>query len=118
MATEKKEESANTKNDRVYVRLNRQLKRDFESLAHFRGLTPSAMLHSYVVQTVHEGRLANPELFGDAPPEKDTEPVEKKASSLSEKLVAAHAEKSSELKSFTTGDGNIIPLVEEWVGKE
>jgi len=52
-----------TKDDRLYVRVHSDIKRDFEILAEYRGLTPSALLHSMVVKTVREGREEKPALF-------------------------------------------------------
>lgn len=54
---------ATTKDDRIYVRINSDIKDDFERVAEFRGLKPSTLLHSLIVKTVYETRKENPELF-------------------------------------------------------
>ncbi len=78
------------------------------------------MLHSYVVRSVNEERRENSELFSGESVE-NIQPVERKALSLSEKLLAAKAGNSGEYEhnnTFTTSDGETIPLVEEWAEKK
>ncbi|HSK73423.1 MAG TPA: hypothetical protein VK892_17125 [Pyrinomonadaceae bacterium] len=41
-------EIASTKDERFYVRVSSRMKQDFELVAEYRGLTPSAMLHSFM----------------------------------------------------------------------
>ena len=99
-----------TKNNRVYVRLNADIKDDFEKVAKFRGLTTSAMLHSFIVRTVHEVKMDHPDLFLQETAQNSETDA---ALTLSEKLVAKKNPKASEKKTFTTGDGASIPLVDE-----
>lgn len=54
---------ATVKDDRIYVRVSSDIKADFELVAAYRGLTPSAMLHSFIVKTIHEARQASPQIF-------------------------------------------------------
>ena len=51
------------KDDRIYVRVSSEIKADFEIVADFCGLTPSAMLHSFIVKTIHEARQESPQIF-------------------------------------------------------
>jgi hypothetical protein len=51
------------KDDRIYVRVSSEIKADFEIVAAYRGLTPSAMLHSFIVKTIHEARQESPQIF-------------------------------------------------------
>ena len=51
------------KDDRIYVRAGSEIKKDFELVAAYRGLTPSAMLHSFIVKTIHEARQESPQIF-------------------------------------------------------
>ena len=51
------------KDNRIYVRLSSDIKQQFEMVAAYRGLTPSAMLHSFIVKTVHEAREQFPQIF-------------------------------------------------------
>ncbi len=51
------------KDDRIYVRVSSGIKVDFELVAAFRGLTPSALLHSFIVKTIHEARQESPQIF-------------------------------------------------------
>ena len=54
---------ATTKDERLYVRVKSDIKTDFEAIADYRGLTPSALLHSLIVKTVREARKESPEIF-------------------------------------------------------
>ena len=54
---------ATVKDDRIYVRVSSDIKVDFELVAAFRGRTPSAMLHSFIVKTIHEARQESPQIF-------------------------------------------------------
>lgn len=54
---------ATVKDDRIYVRVSSDIKQDFELVAAYRGLTPSAMLHSFMVKTIHEAREKTPQIF-------------------------------------------------------
>lgn len=56
---------ATTKDERLYVRVKAEIKTDFEAVADYRGLTPSALLHSLVVKTVREARKEIPEIFSE-----------------------------------------------------
>jgi hypothetical protein len=51
------------KDDRIYVRVSSDIKLDFEMVAAYRGLTPSAMLHSFIVKTIHDARQESPQIF-------------------------------------------------------
>ena len=55
---------ATVKDDRIYVRVSSDIKADFEMIAAYRGLTPSAMLHSFIVKTIHDARQESPQIFG------------------------------------------------------
>lgn len=57
------ETMAKVKDDRIYVRLSSDIKKEFEMVAAYQGLTPSAMLHSFIVKTVHEAKQASPQIF-------------------------------------------------------
>ncbi len=54
---------ATVKDDRIYVRVSSETKKEFEIVAAGRGLTPSAMLHSFIVKTIHEARYESPQIF-------------------------------------------------------
>lgn len=54
---------ATVKDDRIYVRVSSDIKLDFELVASFRGLTPSAILHSFMVKTIHEAKQESPQIF-------------------------------------------------------
>jgi hypothetical protein len=54
---------ATIKDDRIYVRVSSDIKLDFELVATYRGLTPSAMLHSFIVKTIHEAKQTSPQIF-------------------------------------------------------
>lgn len=54
---------ATTKNDRIYVRVKDEIKDEFQLVADYRGLTPSALLHSLIVKTIHEQRDVTPQIF-------------------------------------------------------
>lgn len=54
---------ATTKDERIYIRTTAEIKSEFETVAEYRGLTPSALLHSLIVQTIHRTREEKPELF-------------------------------------------------------
>ena len=56
---------ATTKDERIYVRVNAEIKEEFKKLAEFRGLDPSAILHSFIVRTVREAKVENPEIFSE-----------------------------------------------------
>lgn len=113
MATEKKKTKAANKNDRIYIRLNEQVKRDFEIVAAYRGLKTSALIHSLIVQTIHKLREEKPEIFDTvAADEKEVETKTKTVSlKLSERLIAG--KNTGNEKTFTTGDGKTFLLVEE-----
>ena len=51
------------KDDRIYVRVSSDIKLDFEMVAAYRGLTPSAMLHSFIVKTIHDAKHESPQIF-------------------------------------------------------
>ncbi|MCD9186760.1 MAG: hypothetical protein LUM44_10020 [Pyrinomonadaceae bacterium] len=51
------------KEERLYVRVHSDIKRDFEVLAKYNGLNPSAMLHSLIVRTIREAREEKPSIF-------------------------------------------------------
>ena len=67
---------ATIKDDRIYVRVSSEIKKDFELVAVYRGLTPSAMLHSFIVKTIHEARQESPQIFerGGEPENKTPNP--------------------------------------------
>jgi len=65
---------ATTKNDRIYIRVSSQIKEEFEKVANYRGLTPSTLLHSLVVKTIHEARQFEPQAFRVIEPEDRLEP--------------------------------------------
>jgi len=54
---------ATIKDDRIYVRVSSDIKVDFELVAAYRGLTPSAILHSFIVKTIHEAKQESPQIF-------------------------------------------------------
>ena len=71
---------ATVKDDRIYVRISSDIKADFEMVAAYRGLTPSAMLHSFIVKTIHEAKQESPQIFeraGDEEPKNKTPDSEK-----------------------------------------
>ena len=95
------------KNDRVYVRINEDIKEDFEAVAVYRGLTTSALLHSLIVKTVHEMREEKPQIFKQriSPSETKTE---------AEKISAkSPSKKNSDPATFRTRDGKTLPLMDE-----
>jgi antitoxin component of RelBE/YafQ-DinJ toxin-antitoxin module len=54
---------ATVKDNRIYVRLSSDVKKEFELVAAYQGLTPSAMLHSFIVKTVREAKEQSPQIF-------------------------------------------------------
>lgn len=95
--TKESEMAGKAKNDRIYVRVNDEIKQDFERVAAYRGLRISSLLHSLIVRTIHEMREAKPEIFADqGVPEAlefETEVEEKaKASDLRETAPEAFGE--------------------------
>lgn len=61
-----------TKDERIYIRVGSEIKEDFERVAEYRGLTPSAILHSFIVRTIHEARQEAPHIFRTAEPKNQT----------------------------------------------
>jgi len=110
MANGKNRTKTANKNDRIYVRLNEQVKRDFELIAAYRGLKTSALIHSLIVQTIHKAREEKPELFKSVVDERE---VETGNSRLSEKLIARKNNSLGTSETFTTGDGKTFQLVNE-----
>jgi antitoxin component of RelBE/YafQ-DinJ toxin-antitoxin module len=66
---------ATVKDNRIYVRLSSDVKKEFEMVAAYQGLTPSAMLHSFIVKTVREAKEQSPQIFKGA----DAEETENKS---------------------------------------
>ena len=69
---------ATVKDDRIYVRVSSGIKKEFEIVAAARGLTPSAMLHSFIVKTIHEARQESPQIFKRDKEEKNQTPETEK----------------------------------------
>lgn len=112
MANDKKKTKATNKNDRIYIRLNEQVKRDFEIVAAYQGLKTSALIHSLIVQTIHKTKEEKPEIFNPVGVGKETgNKPETVSLKLSERLIAGKNFGSD--KTFTTGDGKTFLLVEE-----
>ena len=66
------------KDDRIYVRVSSDIKADFEMVAAYHGLTPSAMLHSFIVKTIHDARRESPQIFKRDKEEKNQTPETEK----------------------------------------
>lgn len=56
-----------TKDDRIYVRIASDIKNEFELVAKYKGLKPSALLHSLIVQKINEMKREAPEVFVAVP---------------------------------------------------
>lgn len=69
---------ATVKDDRIYVRVSSDIKKEFEIVATNRGLTPSAMLHSFIVKMIHEARRESPQIFNRGAEEKNQTPETEK----------------------------------------
>ena len=69
---------ATVKDDRIYVRVGSEIKKEFEIVAAGRGLTPSAMLHSFIVKTIHDARRESPQIFKRDKEEKNQTPETEK----------------------------------------
>lgn len=110
MAREKNETKTNNKNDRIYIRLNEQVKRDLEIVAKYKGLKTSALIHSLIVQTIHKLKDEKGELFGEERAALPTKAKKSGSPSLSEKLLAR---RGGIEKTFTTDDGRTVLLVDE-----
>jgi len=54
---------ANTKDERIYIRVAEEIRDDFDAVAAYRGLTRSGLLHSLIVRTIHETKKEAPEIF-------------------------------------------------------
>ena len=52
-----------SKQNRLDVRVTDQIKAEFQKVAEYRGLTTSAMLHSFIVKTIYETKKEAPEIF-------------------------------------------------------
>lgn len=74
MATIKKNSESKTKDDRIYIRITSEIKADFELIAAYRGLKSSTLLHSMIVNLIHEEKAKRPQIFIDkeAPPKNKT----------------------------------------------
>lgn len=103
MATKKKSSKkpeGNTKDDRIYIRVKTQIKDDFEAIAHYRGLKSSTLLHSMIVNLIHEEKEKRPQIFA-APQvaEENAKSVEsKKASPETEKIAVSPLKKPKSLR--------------------
>lgn len=102
------------KDKKIQIRLKADIKEDFEAVAEFRGLTPTALIHSFIVRTVHETRAENPQIFAVAQKEDSKIKAEKESEELEKISTKSKKGKSAQpKKTFTTGDGKKIPLVDE-----
>lgn len=54
---------ANTKDERIYIRVSEDIRDEFDAVAEYRGLTRSGLLHSLIVRTIHETKKEAPEIF-------------------------------------------------------
>lgn len=54
---------ADTKGERIYIRVSEKIRDDFDAVAEHRGLTRSGLLHSLIVKTIHDARKEVPEIF-------------------------------------------------------
>lgn len=52
------------KETRFNLRVTEDFRREIETLAHYYGLTPSAMAHSLLVRSIRSEKTAHPEIFG------------------------------------------------------
>ena len=110
---------ASNKNDRVYVRVNEEIKGDFEVVASYRGLNTSALLHSLMVKTIHEQRELTPHIFientvaGKSSDKRPDETAKIPTSPENLSVSARNKSKSNKTKKiFLDGDGE-MPLVDE-----
>jgi antitoxin component of RelBE/YafQ-DinJ toxin-antitoxin module len=86
---------ATIKDDRIYVRISSDVKLDFELVAAYQGLTPSAMLHSFIVKTIHEAKQASPQIFKREAEEEENKSAE---SENSEKVMTLDEAKADDKK--------------------
>lgn len=54
---------ANTKDERIYIRVTEEIRDEFDAVAEYRGLNRSALLHSLIVRTIRETKKEAPEIF-------------------------------------------------------
>ena len=67
------------KGDWLQIRISEQLKEDFRIAAELRGLTSSALVHSFIVKTVREEKEISPEAFRkNEPPVNETDQAPKR----------------------------------------
>jgi antitoxin component of RelBE/YafQ-DinJ toxin-antitoxin module len=92
------------------IRLKGEIKKDFEAVAEYRGLTPTALTHSFIVKTVHDAKLEIPHVFAKTEKE-NSKTKARKSLGVSDKSKKEKSIKSS--KTITTSDGKTIPLVDE-----
>lgn len=109
---------ATTKNDRVYVRVNDEIKDDFETVAEYRGLNTSALLHSLIVKTIHEQREITPQIFtkNKIAGEEAQKTKKQDMAKLPTEKISVNAPAKSKSKNtkqmLSTRDGE-VPLVDE-----
>jgi antitoxin component of RelBE/YafQ-DinJ toxin-antitoxin module len=107
---------ATTKNDRVYVRVNDEIKEDFETVAEYRGLKTSALLHSLIVKTIHEQRELTPLIFKNKVAGEAGEQQAKQSAASTKDAIAVNVRAKNKSKkakqTLSTRDGE-IPLVDE-----
>lgn len=101
-----------TKNDRIYVRVNDEIKDDFERVAAYRGLKMSALLHSLMVKTINEQREKTPQLFSAKDKTNRSASASSDSTAGRAKIKAKKAKKSMETISTERGE---ITLIDEAV---
>lgn len=54
---------ANTKEERIYIRVTEEIRDEFDLVAEHVGLTRSGLLHSMIVKKIHDVKKEEPEVF-------------------------------------------------------
>ncbi len=101
------------KNDRIYVRVSKEIKADFETVAAYRGLKTSALLHSLIVKTIHEQRELTSQIFKTIIPAENL-PEESKGTRKTPQSENKRADSKTKktVKTINVGSGK-IPLIDE-----
>lgn len=106
------------KDNRIYVRLSSDIKQEFERVAAYQGLTPSAMLHSFIVKTVRQARETSPQIFKREAGETKNKSSESKASEVEnfDKVMTLDEAKADDKKK--KGKKQKMPSKIEGIRKE
>lgn len=111
MATIKKVTKTNTKDERIYIRITSGIKEDFEAIAAYRGLKTSTLLHSMIVNLIHEEREKRPHIF-------DSLSKRENAKEQKSKTIKSKAKTKQSEQFITTRDGKKIQLIDEALAED